>query len=244
MNADKWFESGCDYQEGVLLYASLQGCKPNLLRLFMKKHNAYNQDKLKSELSKYRQNKPKTAFKESTLPSRRININIDTSPKLTPENKAGFYKLNEIHTDLHHVLIKQRNDFQLAISSHEQLIKLHADQEAEALELCIKIEDLFDSIEQAQKILDHYVEHGNIMKNKTKDYSGYSGARLYQAKKNTMASISKYKKRVEATKTALDKTTLKAEKNKLEKKLSRESNKLLEHEVELSKITEIMNGNE
>lgn len=247
MDINAWFENGCNYQEGVTLYASLKGHSLNLLRLFLRKQSISNADKLKYELGKHRKT-TKTKIVTPTIKEKpqklKINPQVDfikVDPKTANSKKGSFYSLNELHIDLHSLAIKQRNDFQTAISLHTQLVRLHPDEEGAALILCIKIEDLFDAIEIAQKILDHYVSHKVVLNIETRNFKDLSPAQLIQSRNNKRISVSKYKKKVATLKLQLGQNLSKADKNKNAVALEKAENKLLHHELELQQLNELIN---
>ena len=212
MDINIWFTNGCNYQEGVTLYASLKAHSPNLLRLFLRKESAANANKLEYELGKHREaTKPKivTPFIKAKPTSTLIDnlkkngiypeiVKVDT--KTANSKNASFYSLNELHIDLHPLSIKQRTDYQTAISLHHKLSNCHPDEEGAALSLCIKIEDLFDAIETTQKVLDHYVKHKVVLNITPRSYKDYTGGQLADTRRNKRTSVTKYKKKVEELK--------------------------------------------
>lgn len=247
MKVNNWFKKGCNYQEGVLLYGSLKGHSSNLLRLFLRKESNQNKAKLAYELAKFKEKKTKIKVISSTP---LIPICIDhseaykqhTIPSATGAS-GHFYRLNELHKDLHPLSIKQRNDFQMAISLHTQLTSLHEDQENEALSLSIKIESLFDSIAAAQKVLEHYIKHKVVLSTAKSSYENLSPAQLVQRRNNKRISVSKYKKKVNAIESELQKTQDHSQKNKLQMALEKATQKKLQHELELQQLTQLINTN-
>lgn len=243
-----WINAGANYSDGVKLYGELPGCKPNLLRLFLKKKNTSNASKLKYELGKLCVSVPgeKPALvTKKTSNSLKVNPQVDfikVDSKTAKSHTQGFYKINELHADLHPLAIKQRSDFQTAISLHEQLIKLHPDEEGVALDYCIRIEDLFDAIETAQRVLDHYVEHKVVLNIAPRNYSQYTGGQLADARRNKRTSVTKYKKKVSLLKQQLGQNLSKSEKTKVLTKLEKAEDKMLQHELELQELNELINN--
>ena len=258
MDINRWFENGCNYQEGVTLYGSLKGHSPNLLRLFLRKQSNANSDKLKYELGKYRKS-TKTKIATPAIKEKPVKLKLNshfdklnagnTFVKIDPKSanskqQDSFYSLNELHLDLHPLAIKQRNDFQTAISLHAKLVRLHPDEEGAALKLCIQIEDLFDAIETTQKVLDHYVKHKVVLNIESRNFKDLSPAQLLQSRNNKRISVSKYKKKVAALTLQLGQNLSKSEKTKTEVALEKAENKLLHHELELQQLNELINANE
>jgi|GEM_PF-5960580 len=256
MDVNEWFENGCDYQQGVELYRSLKGHSVNLVRLFSRKESKGNADKLSYELSKFRKlSKPLFLASENKEKSQKVKsvyTSATKSPVASPgpspdpspdqSKSSAFYRLNELHPDLHPISIKQRNDYQLAISAHSRLTRLHADEESAALDLCLEIEELFDGIETAQKVLDYYVTHKVVLDIKPRTYADLTPEQRVQARNNKRISVTKYGKKVESLKRHSKSKLSKSNKTKLEVSIERAEAKLLQHEMELQELNEIING--
>ena len=247
MDINKWFKNGCNYYEGVTLYASLKGHSPNLLRLFLRKQNNANSEKLIYELGKYRKTLIATPTNKGKPQKLKINPQVafvKVDPKTATSKNSSFYSLNQLHIDLHPLAIKQRNDFQTAISLHTQLVQLHPDEEGAALKLSIQIEDLFDAIETTQKVLDHYVTHKVVLNITSRSFADLSPAQLLQSRNYKRISVSKYKKKANTLQSELGQNLSKTQKTKIEVALEKAENKLLQHQVELQQLNELIKANE
>tara|TARA_R110002124_G_scaffold285057_2_gene463116 strand:- start:473 stop:1225 length:753 start_codon:yes stop_codon:yes gene_type:complete len=247
MDVNEWFDKGCNYMDGVLIYGKQKGHSPNLLRLFLRKQSTNNEKKLEYELGKFKdlnslKTPKKILFKNKTESTKST---IGSSSGLAPSSQnlnSSFYRIKDLHPDLHDLAIKQRNDYQLAISLHSKLVQLHKDQEMEALDYCIQIEDLFDSIEAAQKVLDHYVKHKIVIRTSAKEYKDYNAAELIKAQMNKKTSVSKFKKKVEAAKKALTENLSNNERNKAEIHFQKVEQKLISHEMDLRELEQLINN--
>jgi len=120
MKVNDWFNNGCNYQEGVLIYAGIKQSKMNLLRLFKLKQSNYNLEKLKYELSKFKE----VEIKETVISE------VIEKPKSTPESKpqepapTSNYKtllISDLPVELHPTFIQQKNNFATACSLKIQL---------------------------------------------------------------------------------------------------------------------------
>lgn len=252
MKVNEWFSNGSNYNAGVLLYASLKGHSPNLVRLFLRKESPSNFEKLKYELGKFRETtKTKIAapvIKEKPQKLKKVNLQVDNykinhQPKTNNQTPTSFYfyRLNELHVDLHPLSQQQRANFQKAISLKLQLNEKHKDEEGVSLALCIEIEDLFDAIETAQKVLKHYVEHKVVLNIAPRNYTNLTPAQLVQRRNNKRGSVSKYSKKVNSLKSELGQNLSKSDKTKNEVALEKAENKLLHHELELQQLNELIN---
>lgn len=245
MKVNEWFSNGSDYNAGVLLYASLKGHSPNLVRLFLRKESSSNFEKLKYELGKFKEKSQELRAKSQ---DKKVNLQVDFSkvnhqPKTNNQKPTSFYfyRLNELHVDLHPLSQQQRANFQKAISLKLQLNQLHPSEEGAALSLCIEIEDLFDSIETAQKVLKHYVEHKVVLNIAPRNYNSLTASQLIQSRNNKRISVSKYKKKVENFEKDLGQNLSKSETTKQAIALEKAKSKLLEHEIDLQQLNELIN---
>lgn len=247
MKINTWFNSGCDYKSGILLYSSVSGHSTNLLRLFNRKQTASNLEKLKYELGKHKGQTVSIPIKKTFPPGSITAIPLAVPiVNLKQENKTsnGFYSLNQLHPDLHTLAIAQRNNFQTAISLHLQLTQLHTSEEGVALTLCIEIENLFDAIEATQKVLDHYRSHKIVLNTTPRDYKSLTAPQLIQTRNNKRVSVSKYEKKIAVLKTQLQQVLSKSNQTKTEVALEKSESKLLQHKLELQQLNELINSNE
>lgn len=241
MKVNEWFSNGSDYNAGVLLYASLKGHSPNLVRLFLRKESPSNFEKLTYELGKFREKV--TIAKPLIVKNEKKPQQVNHQQKTNNQKPTSFYfyRLNELHVDLHPLSQQQRANFQKAISLKLQLNQLHPSEEGAALSLCIEIEDLFDSIETAQKVLKHYVEHKVVLNIAPRNYSSLTAAQLIQSRNNKRISVSKSKKKVLIIENNLGQNLSKSETTKQVIALEKAKSKLLEHELDLQQLNELIN---
>ena len=239
MKVNDWFKNGCNYQQGVLIYAGLKKSKPNLIRLFRLKENAYNTQKLKNELTK---------FKEVQIEQTFISeVTTKTSAKPTPAQNqtTTTYKpllINQLPVELHPVFIQQKQDFATACSLKIQLNNLTPEAEDEALKLCIEIESLFDKIEAAWKILDHYQETKEILQLQDNSFSNLTPAQLLQRRNQKRSTLSKTKSKIKQLNASLLKAETKALKTKIETTIARAKEKEINLQVDIQKLTDLING--
>lgn len=245
MQVNNWFKNGCNYHEGILLYQKQKGHSVNLVRLFLKKESLKNLEKLKYELSKFKEPELKKEVDKPTPKTEKVNLQVDFLPKPTNQQPTTtsqyFYRLNQLDPKLHPLAIKQRNDFQTAISLKLKLNALHPSEEGEALKLCLQIEDLFDAIETSQKVLDHYVQHKVVLNVSARTYHDYTGGQLADARRNKRTSVTKFKKKVNTLEQKLNTKLPLTEKNKIEVQLQKAQESLLRHEMDLQELNDLIN---
>lgn len=242
MTVEDWFSSGCEYSQGVMLYAQLKNSNKHLLRLFTIKESSYNLEKLKHELGKHKpvisessiiKQSTKTKVKEESIIKATMQSNDNNS-------NIGFYQLNQLPKELHPLSIEQRNSYQLAIASKLALNNLNPIEEGEALKLCIKIESLFDFIESTQKILKHYVDHKVVINTSSMTYEDLTPAQLLQRRNNKRSSITKYNKRLEKLLVIDCKNFNKHQQSEYNRKLQKLQQKVLEYELEIEKLNQLI----
>ncbi|SOS48436.1 hypothetical protein [Tenacibaculum dicentrarchi] len=237
MQIEKWFKNGCDYSEGVLLYISKKGHNTNLARLFSRKESVYNLEKLKHELGKFTDNETEII----SISEKKKPLIINKTPPKKHKTIRGFYRLNELAIELHPLSIKQRNDFQKAISLKLKLNSLHASEEGIALTLCLEIENLFDAIDTAQRVLDHYVNHKVILNIEPRNYTNLNAAQLLQARNNKRVAVSRYQTKVANLTIDVSKKQAISVATKKEISLGKAKSKLLEHQLDLQVLNELIN---
>lgn len=248
MTVNEWFDNGCEYNEGVMLYMKQKGHSGNLVRLFLKKYSLNNQEKLEYELSKYRKSQ-KTKTTKAIILEKPSLYKITPSPvikevdtKITKEHAHYFYRLNQLPIELHALAIQQRNDFQTAISLKLQLNNLHPLEEGKALTICLAIEELFDSIEMAQNILKHYVKHKVIIDTTKRDFSKLTGDQRIIRLRNKRSSIAKLEKRIKGYSKALLNELPIDRKTKLKIQLQKSSENLLKQQIEVQELLDYINN--
>ncbi|NKI28255.1 hypothetical protein HCG49_17005 [Arenibacter sp. 6A1] len=239
MEIENWFKNGCDYEEGISLYATLKGHSKNLVRLFCLKDSPRNREKLKYELEKHRTESAPVLSMVEDNSQPKVNLQVNSEAK---KSNQHFYRLNQLPLELHPLAIKQRSDYQTAISLKLQLNDLHPDEEGVALELCLQIENLFDSIEEAQKILSYYIEHKVVLDVSPRDFNSLTPAQLVKRQLNKRSSITKLKGRIKGYHKKLATNLPLAEQTKTNTQLQKTTERLMQHQLELQQLNEMINN--
>lgn len=252
MKVNDWFLNGCNYNEGVQIYAGLKNSSHNLLRLFRQKETAYNTAKLFNELSKYKDVSIKETFikeiasqpNQELTEDRKLNIFIDGSEKVKQPVTLHSYKpllINMLPVELHPVFIEQKSNFATVCSLKLQMNNLAPESEEKALILCLEIEELFDKIESAWKILDHYIETKEVLKIANTSFSELTPAQLLQRRNYKRAALSKEKTKLKHLEATLLEATTIALKTKLNVQIARTKEKKINLQVDIQKLTELVN---
>jgi hypothetical protein len=252
MNIKNWFESGCDYETGLILYAKIPSHNRNLLRLFLKKSGGNYHEKLKYELGKHRElSNQDDGYQDKLQTDTDLSSsNTQKDPSMPDhevesEPSARYHRMlliNELPVELHPLYIQQKNDFATACSLKIHLNALAPEEETKAQYLCVKIESLFDSIEKAWKVFDHYRDHRVVIDLSPKGYDSYTPAQLLKAEVSKQSSISKLKRRIAGYRKNLEELKNEHQKAKCERALAKSSKALVQHELDLDKIRQLVNS--
>ena len=235
MNIKEWFTNGCNYNDGVAIYATLPNAKPNLLQLFKRKNTNAFLEKLKYELSKHKDDAstftPLQVVKETPVKSA---ITLHTPP---PKYKAVL--IADFPTALHPVYIQQKNDFNTACSLKIQLNNLPAEDEENALALCLEIDKLFNAVELAWKQLDHYTDTKTVLEVQKNDFANLTPAQLLQRRNNKRSVLTKAKNQLLKYQKELP-TTI-ATKTKLSIKKEKQCSKIAQLELDILELDKLIN---
>jgi hypothetical protein len=243
MKINDWFNSGCNYEEGVAIYASLKTSKIKLLQLFRKKTAASYLDKLKYELGKHKETEV-VLLQTFTEHQKGESFSSAPAPIIAPVKETPLYKqklIRDYPTELHPVYIQQKNDYITACSLKIQLNNLPSDEERndEALILCLEIERLFDAVELAWKQLDYWTDNKSILEIKTNDFSKLSPAKLLQRRNNKRSNLTKAKKQLNALQSKQPISI--ADTTKLAVRTEKQLNKIIQLEEDIQTLNTLIN---
>lgn len=137
MTVNDWFQNGCNYQHGILVYESLESHNKNYVKIFRKKETPENLMKLKYELQKFiaptiskpTENKPIGLFIKKEI-EKVVETPATTSIFLRAEKQeeTKYYRkllLHQLPVELHPLYIQQKNDFNTYCSLKLQLNALN-----------------------------------------------------------------------------------------------------------------------
>lgn len=146
--------------------------------------------------------------------------------ELPSDLKLRFRELKDIFYDL--------CDLKLALND------VPDENEEEALEIQIKIEEL--DVERAViwKELEHWQTYKTKLPSKpTNDFSGLSSLELDRKRRNLLSSISKKQKRIERWKSGLEKQST-SDQKKTNQQINRTAQAIHQHEIDIQKIQEFL----
>lgn len=243
MTIQEWLSSGCDYDQGVILYARF-GKNKLLLRRFYKGKSAYNVEKLKYELSKLGAKKVSSPVKAappavSPAPRKTPDTVIESSPalKFVKSKPISFYPL-----ELHPVYQLRVQSFYEAASLKVQLNDLAEEDEEKALEIQQKIWKAIKENIKCWELLDYYDKTGQVLPTESdKDFSKLSPQGRVNQRQRLYANRSKRTKTLKKKQLKLDKETNSAKREKLETFIRRKKQELQVIENDIDKLSELIN---
>lgn len=205
MNIQDWFDNSGSYADGVKLYSLLPNCSNLMLKSF-RIENFSNSLQLKYELKRallsgFNVSLPEiTEITEITeiQDKKEVDKQKISHEELARESeKTQFPKetMAMYPMELHSVYRERISNFYKACELKMKLNSLDPSQEKEALDLIIQIENLWDLIDRAWMVLDHWKDTARIMPfSESVDFSKFSPVRLINEKSLIEVRISKRQK--------------------------------------------------
>lgn len=247
MTVQEWFDKGCDYNQGVLIFSGI-GKNKNLLKAFQRKETNWNREKLKYELNKFRTNSGQITDKSRTSSGQ---------PKNSPANKLTSLKkiiqsgeLTKIKSKpmsaypilLHPVYQRRIAAFYKAASLKVQLNQLPEDAEPDALKLQFQIWEAVKENDKCWTILRHYDDTGRIMPTEsTTDFKELSPQELVNQRQKLYVNKSKRAKTIRIKEDDLSVETNPAKRLKLEEFILKKKEELQAIENDIEQLTTMIN---
>lgn len=202
MNIQDWFDNSGSYADGVKLYALLPNCSNLMLKSF-RVENFSNSLQLKYELKRALNSGFNPKLSEITEISEKPEIKEVPQQKISHEDLAKQSERTEFPKEtmamypmeLHSVYRERISNFYKACELKMKLNSLQPSQEKEALGLILQIEKLWDLIDRAWMVLEHWKDTARIMPfSESVDFSKYSAVQLVNEKSLMEVRISKRQK--------------------------------------------------
>lgn len=199
MDIQKWLKEKGSFKDGIALYSALPGCNQSLLKT-LTTESTVNFLKLKYELKMALEagkgaitpKKENTAPQPIKKPQKQsllkeiIKQSADVS--FSKENMAMY------PAELHSTYRNRIHDFYLACELKFKLNATADDDEETALEIIIKLEEVWNRVDRAWMVLNHWKDHRRIMPVEvSEDFSLLNGIQLVKRRDQLETSISKRK---------------------------------------------------
>lgn len=237
MTIQEWFDTGCDYEAGVILYSKFSKNKVQL-RLFQSRNSVLNLRKLKFELRKIQHQKPALKYKPV---AREIKKNDRVKVEDSPEKRVITSKpISAYPVELHDVYKLRIQTFLKAATLKIQLNKVEEDEWETALELQSEIWELLQKNQKCWGILEHYDATGQILPTKSKrNFSNLSAQARVNERQRLYVRVSKRRRTIENMEADFSKETNEAKKGRLQKNILKKKKQLqhLQNDIDaLSKL--------
>jgi hypothetical protein len=238
----KWFNDGCDYASGIVIYGNLPKHNPTLLRNFQKKQNSFNVEKVKYELKKFIETYNQNVFVSEIQKSVASAI-IPVPEKVSETQKKEAVLFHQLPEALRPVLLEANQLFKENCLLKVNLNELPAHAEKEALQLQLKIHDNLRKNELCWQKIDLFLEKRIIPEAPKHEFEGLTPAGLLRQQQLLYASISKLSARLKQNREQLEKVTVLAMKSKIERQISKQEANLLQQNEKLIIISNLIDGN-
>lgn len=216
MNIQEWFDKSGSYADGLKLYEQLP-IKSVILQKAFKVENFSNFIKLKYELKRAIHLglsisiNPEITNENPIIPEIPVNsdsaVQVDYNLLVAESERQSFAKetMAMYPMELHPVYRQRVSDFYFACELKFKLNRLAANEEKAALDLIIQIEKLWDKIDKAWVILEHWKDNARIMPTAASiDYTTFTPMKLANEKSLIESRISKRTKTLENLSKALE----------------------------------------
>ena len=250
----EWFKTK-DYDAGVEIYARASTMKSRTLATLKRGKSSRNLTILIKELRLLKNNqqaKVSTARpeifkkpKEAVAPKPTVKENVQLKRnELSRKSTESFFakvRFGDLPAQLRQRYRILKDLFYEMNECKFKLNDIPAENEHQALDLILKIEDLNDKKSLIWREIDHWIHYKTLLPIETEeDFSKVPPHLLAVKKANIKSSISKISKRIDEWKKSLETIEDKKEKIKTEQQINRSDQKLHKHELNLLKIQNLL----
>ena len=238
----KWFNDGCDYALGVVIYSQLPKHNPTLLKNLQRKQNSFNAEKLKYELKKYLEHFRQNAFVQD-IQKEVAQLPAAPVKKVTESEKKQAVLFHQLPESMRPILLEANQLFKENCLLKVNLNELPAHAEKEAIAIQIKIHNNFKKNQLCWQKIDLFLEKRIIPEPAKHGFENLTPAGLLRQQQLLYASISKLNTRLKNNREALEKATVLAVKSKIERQIAKQEENLLQQNEKLIIISNLIDGN-
>lgn len=248
---EQWKSSGSPYDEGVLLYASIDGHNKVLLKNFNRKYSAQLHEKLKYELSKLDKSikaKPKTVRLTKNVKPQSSGQNVSKidvvqyiEQQVQEQHNKQTIFFHDLPPELREIYLKATTLFKEMCLLKVKLNELPEEAENTALQLQIEINAKQKENALLWSKLDYWQNHRTLPKEAKGKYTEMSAANLVKQEQYHFAAISKLKTRLKENKQKLSTATTVSEINKLQRAIAKQESNIIKKNDELLTIKRLIN---
>jgi hypothetical protein len=246
-----WFDSGCDYQEGIRLYESVVHNR-NLLRLFKLTDTEQNRKILANELKPFlpKPVKKKPVAVVSHQPKKTVEVKAEAPKQIViselydhPEylrKKQLFF--HQLPPELRPVYEEATRLFRENCRLKVELNELPAEAQNKALEIQLQIHRNFETNHTLWSKIQYWQDYKLIPKDKKSPIDGLTPAQLLRRVNLLDASISKYNKEIKNNRQLHDQAATLQEKKNILRKIIRQEAALISKTEELNQVKNRIDG--
>jgi hypothetical protein len=236
-----WFNDGCNYASGIVIYGNLPKHNPTLLKTFQRKENSFNAEKLKYELKKFAEKYSQTVL-VAEIKKAVDSAVIPVPEKVYDKEQKTAVLFHQLPEALRPVLLEANQLFKENCLLKVNLNELPAHAEKEALQLQLKIHDNFRKNGLCWQKIDLFLEKRIIAETPKHEFEGLTPAGLLRQQQLLYASISKLNTRLKFNREQLPKATVLAIKSKIERQISKQEENLVQQNEKLIIISNLIDG--
>lgn len=237
-----WFNDGCNYASGIVIYGNLPKHNPTLLKTFQRKENSFNAEKLKYELNKFAEKYSQNVFVAEIQKAFSTSVVIPVPEKVSKIEQKTAVLFHQLPEALRPVLLEANQLFKENCLLKVNLNELPAHAEKEALKLQLKIHDNFRKNGLCWQKIDLFLEKRIIAPTPKHEFEGLTPAGLLRQQQLLYASISKLNSRLKSNREQLPKATVLAIKSKIERQISKQEENLVQQNEKLIIISNLIDG--
>lgn len=238
---ENWLKEGCDYAVGVIIYSELPKHNPTLLKNFKKKHNSFNSEKLKYELTKFIEKYKQDIFVEKVKSE--ITEVVKAVPKISTETeKNNAILFHQLPEELRPVLLEANNLFKENCMLKVSLNELSQHAEKQAIEIQIKIHKNIQKNASCWSRIDYYLQNRIVPESVKSEFEQLTPAGLLRQQQLLYASISRLNTRLKKNQNLLAATTLVPEIGKIKRLIAKQEENILNKNEQLIEITNLIDG--
>ncbi|WP_421801771.1 hypothetical protein [Flagellimonas sp.] len=245
---EEWFNGSLDYQQGVIIYASLPTCNHRTLRQLQKGRNSRNMSVLVSNLRKAKSSRPKKSkpipkkIEKLVPPVKTEDVSREINRKVIAQKSAekeyDGIRMGDLPHELRPKFSRARTLFYEMIELKFFLNDMEASDRENALQVILEIEKRDEERDLLWEALNHWKKFKKLLPEPKDELDGLDPGKLYVKKRNLTSSITKISKRIQEKEKALGKETDGHKRLLLKSSINKSCETIHKHRVLINKINQ------
>lgn len=237
-----WFDQGCDYAVGIVIYGNLPKHNLTLLNNLKRKNNSFNTEKLKNELKKYIDKYEQNVF-IAEIQKRVASVVKPVIEKPTESEKKQAVLFHQLPESMRPILLEANQLFKENCLLKVNLNELPAHAEKAAIAIQIKIHNNIRKNQLCWQKIDLFIEKRIVPEAPKHGFEDLTPAGLLRQQQLLYASISKLNTRLKGNREQIEKVTVLAIRSKIERQISKQEENLIQQNEKLIIISNLIDGN-